>query len=120
VFGINSDGSIRFVQFAAAPGYTGRLSVAVADVNGDGMPDVITGTADGQGVVRVFSGVDGAELVALRPFGSVGVLVAASDANRDGFADLFVALAGFPLFAVLSGRDQSLLGLGLPGGVFLG
>ena len=120
VFALNSDGSVRFVQLAAYFGYTGRVSAAVADVNGDGMPDVITGTVDGLGLVRVFSGVDGAELAAFLPFGPlpVGVIVAAGDANGDRFADLFVAPIGFPLNAVFSGRDRAFLGLAA--GAFIG
>jgi hypothetical protein len=113
VFGMNSDGSVRFVQVGAYLGYTGALSVAVADVNRDGMPDVITGTTSGMGLVRVFSGTDGAELAAFLPFGGlpIGVTVAARDENGDGFADLFVAPVGFPLSAVFSGRDRSFLGV---------
>lgn len=122
VFGINSDGSVRFVRFAALPGYTGRLSTAVADVSGDGTPDVITGTLDGMGVVRVFDGASGAELAAFLPFGAapVGARVASGNADGDWHADLFVAPAGVPLYAVFSGRDRAFLGLGLAGGTFVG
>ncbi|MBN9120535.1 MAG: hypothetical protein J0I06_15515 [Planctomycetes bacterium] len=122
VFALNSDGSVRFVRMAAYPGYEGALSTAVADVNGDGIPDVITGTASGVGVVRVFSGTDGAELTSFLPFGalSVGVGVTAGDADGDGFADIFVAPVGFPLYAVFSGRDRSFLGFGPAGGDLVG
>jgi hypothetical protein len=122
VFGLNSDGSVRFMQIGAYFGYAGRLSVAVADVNGDGMPDVITGTADGMGLVRVFNGTDGAELAAFMPFGALpgGVHVAVGNANGDGFADIFVAPTVFPLYAVFSGRDRTFLGFGLPGAGIVG
>lgn len=122
VFGMNSDGSMRFVRFAALPGYTGRLSAAVADVSGDGVPDVITGTVDGVGVVRVFDGMSGAELAAFLPFGAapVGARVASGNADGDRHADLFVAPAGLPLYAVFSGRDRAFLGVGSAGGAFVG
>ena len=52
-------------------------------------------------------------------FGTTAV-VTANDANGDGFADIFVGpLFGVPFFSVFSGRDQSYLGLGLPGGTFV-
>jgi hypothetical protein len=120
VFGVNSDGSVRFVKFAAWPGYAGRLSTAVADVSGDGVPDVVTGTTDGPGVVRVFDGIDGTELAAFLPFGATPVRVDARDVNGDGRADLFVAPGTLPVYAVFSGRDRSFLGIGLAGGVFVG
>ena len=43
-----------------------------------------------------------------------------SDQPLTEFADLFVGPIGFPLDAVFSGRDRTVLGFGLPGGVFLG
>jgi hypothetical protein len=59
-------------------------------------------------------------LAAFLPFEGLpgGLTVATGDVNGDGFSDLFVAPAGFPLYAVFSGRDLSFLGLA--GGVFVG
>jgi FG-GAP-like repeat len=66
--------------FAYAPGFTGGVFVGCGDVNGDGVPDLITGPGPGGGPhVRVFSGVDGSELLGLFAFDAAftgGVFVA--------------------------------------------
>jgi hypothetical protein len=55
--------------FPYDPGYTGGTYVACNDVNGDGVPDIITGTGVGGGPhVRVWNGVDGTEIVGFFPY----------------------------------------------------
>ena len=55
--------------FAYAPGFTGGVVVGCADVNGDGVPDIITGAGPGGGPhVRVFSGVDASVIFELMAF----------------------------------------------------
>jgi streptogramin lyase len=50
--------------FAYAAGFTGGVSVGCQDVNGDDVPDVITGPGAGGGPhLRVFSGADGSEIL---------------------------------------------------------
>jgi hypothetical protein len=84
--------------------------VAVADVNGDGVPDTITVTAPGEPIrVTVVSGVDGTTVLipAFDPFGgdfTGGGFVAAADLDGDGWAEFVVTpdRGGGPRVAVFS------------------
>ncbi|MFX8645089.1 hypothetical protein ABTM18_20385, partial [Acinetobacter baumannii] len=78
--------------FAYDPGFTGGISVTTADINGDGVDDIITGALSGGGPhVQVF---DGTDLHVLRSFFAYdpgfrgGVQVAAGDVTGDGIADI--------------------------------
>jgi len=68
--------------------------VATADVNGDGVADVIVGTGPGvPGVVRVYDGATHAQVAAFSPFEASftgGVYVAAGDLSGTGRTDLVV------------------------------
>src|SRR5262245_45891629 len=56
----NADGSLRDSFLAFSEDFTGGVRVAVADVNGDGVPDVVTAAGPGGGPhVKVFDGVTG-------------------------------------------------------------
>jgi hypothetical protein len=74
--------------------FTGGVRVAAADVNGDGIPDIITAPGPGGGPdIRVFDGTTGAlirEFMAYDARFSGGVFVAAADLNGDGHADIIV------------------------------
>lgn len=78
-----------FLAFDAP--YVGGVSVAAADVNGDGIADIVAGTLAAPGRVRAFSGGV--------PFGPVsvplatGVDVGAADVNGDGRALVVAAAA---------------------------
>ncbi len=80
--------------FAFSPDHTSGVRVAMADFNGDGVPDIVLGTGPGTASrVRILSGVDGAPLADFSPFGEAftgGVYVAAGDINGDFRADLVV------------------------------
>jgi uncharacterized repeat protein (TIGR01451 family) len=75
--------------------YAGEVRVAVGDVNGDGVPDIITGAGSpGSGShVKVFDGKSGTEIASFLAFPGFpgGVSVASGDFHGDGFSDIIVA-----------------------------
>jgi hypothetical protein len=93
--------------------FTGGVRVAAADVNRDGVDDLITGTGPGAATaVRVFDGATGQELVSLAPFETAfvgGVYVAAADLDGDRFAEIVVTPdeGGGPVVVAYSGAKLS-------------
>ncbi|MFL5327956.1 MAG: chemotaxis protein CheB [Gemmataceae bacterium] len=110
-----STGSERFRFDAYDQAFRGGVRVAVGDVNGDGVDDIITGAnASGGSHVRIFSGVDASlirEFFAYDASFQGGVSIAAGDVNLDGFADIITGAGagGGPHVKVFSGKDGSLL-----------
>jgi hypothetical protein len=107
--------SLKFEFYAYDPGFTGGVRVAVGDVNGDGVPDIVTAPGPGGGPdVRVFDGRTGAmirEFMAYDPGFLGGVFVAVGDVNHDGYADIITGAdaGGGPHVKVFSGKDGSVL-----------
>jgi hypothetical protein len=117
----DDDGSL-ITEFAPyGPGYTGPISVAVGDVSGDGIPDLVTAAAAGNPDVRVFDGMalENGSFNPANPSASllaqwfayglnfnVGATVAVGDIENDGFADIVTgATAGNPQVKVYRGKD---------------
>jgi FG-GAP-like repeat len=101
------------------------VRLALGDVTGDGVPDLIAGGGAGPqgGRVRIFQGI-GPHLVAqLRPYGKGyhGVIyVAAGDLTGDGIADVLTLTGGRLLRAFRGPRLTLLLRRVTPSATFLG
>ncbi len=101
----------RFAAYAAD--MTRGVRVAVGDVNGDGVSDVVTAPGPGGGPhVRAFSGVDGSVLLnffAFEPAFRGGASVAVGDADGDGRTDVVVGAGpgGGPRVSVIDPADLS-------------
>jgi hypothetical protein len=106
--------SFRF--FAYEPTFTGGVRVATADLNADGIPDIVTVPGPGGGpVVKVWDGATGNLLSSFFAFEDSfrdGLFVALGDVNRDGRPDVILGtdVGGGPHVRVINlvtGTDLS-------------
>jgi hypothetical protein len=108
-------GAIKFDFLAYDPGFLGGVRVAIADVTGDGIPDIITAPGPGGGPdIRVWDGITGKlvrEIMAYDPHMTSGVFVAAADLNGDGRADIITGpdQGGGPDIRIFDGASGALL-----------
>jgi hypothetical protein len=110
-----STGQQLFSFYAFDQAFRGGVRVAMADVNGDGVPDIICAAGPGGGPhVKVFDGTDLHLLYSFYAYDAAfrgGVFVAAGDINGDGHADIITGAdaSGGPHVKVFSGKDGSVL-----------
>jgi hypothetical protein len=101
--------------FAYSPSFTGGLSVALGDINGDGVEDIITGAGPGGGPhVKVFDGRTGKSIDSFFAFEATftgGVWVASADVNGDGTDDIVIGAGagGGPAVAVFDGATGQII-----------
>jgi hypothetical protein len=115
-----SDGSL-LADFTAYPvPYTGSVTAAVGDLNGDGYPDLIVGAASGNPHIKIYDGhaiatgtfnpgnPDASLVTQFFAYGTnynIGANVAVGDVNGDGYLDLITGTtAGNPHVKVFDGR----------------
>jgi RHS repeat-associated protein len=112
-------GQEEFQFLAYDASFRGGVRVAAADVNGDGIPDVITAPGPGMAPeIKVFDGRNGAQLAG--PAGDFlaydssfrgGVFVAGADTNGDAVTDVITGpgAGGGSQVRAFSGKDATLL-----------
>jgi hypothetical protein len=107
-------GQLLYRILAYPVGFSGGVRVAVGDVNGDLIPDIITAPGRGAApLIKVFDGRTGSLMRAFFAYPSsvtTGVNVAAGDVNGDGVADIITApdRGAMPLVEVFDGRTGAL------------
>jgi streptogramin lyase len=94
--------------------FQGGVNAIMADMNLDGVPDIITAPGPGGGPdIRVFDGITGKidmEFYAFSPSFKGGVNIAVGNFTDDGYPDIVCAAAsGTPEVKVFDGKDGSIL-----------
>jgi hypothetical protein len=110
-----------FAGLGGGPGFTGGVRAVTADIDQDGVEDIIV--APGPGIapeVKVYSGANFpvtpdtslfASGYAFDPSFTGGVFLSVGDLNKDGFPDVAVSpdAGGGPRVRVVSGKDRTIL-----------
>ena len=110
-----ADGGLIASFYAYGVGFTGGVDVAVADLNGDGYAEIITGSGPGAGPhIKVFDGFDFTQTASYYAFDATflgGIRVAVGDTNGDGTQDLIVGAqtGAEPRVTVFDGKTNAVL-----------
>ena len=105
----NADGTVKFQVAPYGTTFTGGVRVALADVTGDGVADLVTAPGPGTApVVDVYDGTTGALVVSFSAYESTftgGLYVAAADLTGDGKAEIITGAdqGGGPRVRVFDG-----------------
>jgi hypothetical protein len=109
-----ADSALLYNFQAYREDFRGGVYVAAGDINGDGVPDVVTGAGDTGGpAVTVFSGKDGSQMYSLMVYDDSfrgGVTVAVGDVTGDGRADIIAGTGpgGGPAVVVVDGSTRQI------------
>ncbi len=90
---VNGAGEIKSVFYAYHPEFHGGVRLAMGDINGNGVEEMITGAGPGGGPqVRIFdlNGKVLGQFFALDPGDRLGIFVASGDVNGDGIDEIIV------------------------------
>lgn len=110
-----------YTGYGTGNNFTGGVRAVTADVNRDGVEDIIVGPGPGVPTeIKVYSGVNFPVSPDTSLFASGyafetsflgGVFLAAGDVNRDGFVDLVVTPdeGGGPRVRIVSGKDRTII-----------
>jgi hypothetical protein len=109
---INYNNGTNLCFFAYSSAYIGGVRVALGDINGDGIDELITGTGLGGGPhIKVWNlqggqPVEIASFFAFEPTFMGGVYISTGDINNDGLADIIVGAGagGGPRVKVFAGN----------------
>jgi virginiamycin B lyase len=108
----SATGTLIASFFAFAPTFTGGVQVAVADINGDGVPDIICAAGAGGGPQVVV--IDGSQLSQVQSNGQIAA--SAELASFYAFAPTFLGGVNLAAAVTPSGKPEIVVGAGAGGG----
>lgn len=119
---INYNNGTNLCFYAYSSAYTGGVRVALGDINGDGINELITGTGVGGGPhIKVFNlqgglPVEIASFFAFEPNFMGGVYIATGDINADGLTDIIIGAGagGGPRVKVFNGNSNYFINSAVP------